>query len=319
MAGGYQGFVVTRNLDETIDRNALNNLGGSPIADDLALFDNNGRNFSSIDVTIENINSTTNYISFTDKKIVFTNGTKVSLNDTAVYYIKNSNGENEFQLSLNSNLNDTVQLDPSFVGTYKRYNEITFENITNYNKERRPALGSIPAGLNQSIKPFDSNPITDLFNAEQNVVKFRNRKDNSLISDQNFKADANFLMEGYTLIVDPDGVNNNNLTKNTGPGVFIYNINNDTKIRAFSDAQNVWVPNAGNTFLETTAKKITIGQLTLQYDTTTIQQKSGTTSNIVIKATTNSAITNTVFNFKTKVIINDEEYYICLSNSAVVT
>lgn len=323
MAGAYQGFEIKRNLEEnTIDRNALNNLGTSPIADDIVLFKNNRRNISSLVVTNNNINSVSDTIFFDNRDIVFTSGTKVILNDTNVYYVKNSNAENEFQLSVNSNLSDTVELSNSFSGTYFRSDEVTFENITNYRKKRRAVLtGSTSdifvAGFN-SPSVFETQVNNNIIAIEDKLTNFKSIKIDSILTDVSFTTDINFNKEGHTLITDPDNINNLNLTANSGPGLFIYNYATNTVIRAFSDSQNVWKKNDANTYLETTAKKITIGTLTVQSNSIVLDQKSGSSSNLVIQASTPSNITTSVFRHKLKILVNGEEYFLCLSNTAAV-
>jgi hypothetical protein len=326
MAGGYQGFEIKRNLEENpVDINALNNLGVAPIADDISLFKNNRRNVSFIEVANSNINSTSDFISFADKNIdytndvVFTNGTRVLLNNNSVYYVKNSNGETEFQLSTKSDLSDTVQLSNSFSGTYFRSDEVTVNNISNYKKRRRAVAVTTSGELAVfEAANFEPNIDQSILKIEDNLTRYKTTRESSIIKDRNFTSDVDFNQEGHTLILDPDGSNDNSLTVNTGPGLFIYNFVSNTKIRAFSDSQNVWEPNLANTYLQTSSKKITVGSLSIESNVITIEEKSGTSPALVINAASAANITNTVFTHKVKALINGEEYYICLSNSAAV-
>lgn len=327
MAGQYQGFVIVRNLEENpIDRNALNNLGGSPIADDINLFINNRRNVSTLSVALSNINTTTNKISYIDREIVYTNGTKViHKTDGLVYYIKNSNGLNEFQLSDDELLQSTVALNSTFVGDYERSDEVTFENITNLKRTRRPAITQTNDQQNFYLPDAFSTVVKDQIAAsENNIDNYLNVKSNALISNKTFLSDINFYNFGHFRITDPDGLNDTSLSTTSNPGIFIYNPATGAKVRAFSDTQNVWENNIDSTYLQTTATKITMGALKIESPTSvfTIQQKAGSTENIVISATTPSNITtiepNAVFRFKTKVSINGEDYFLCLSNTAVV-
>ena len=327
MAGQYQGFVIVRNLEENpIDRNALNNLGGSPIADDINLFINNKRNVSTLSVALSNINSTTNKISYVDRDVVYTTGTKViHKTDGLIYYIKNSNGLNEFQLSEDELLQTTVPLNSTFVGDYERSDEVTFENITNLKKTRRLAINQTNDQKDPYIPDAFSAVVKDEIAAsENNIDNYLNVKSNALVSDKTFSSDINFYNVGHFRITDPDGLNNTNLSTTSGPGIFIYNSVSGTKVRAFSDTQNVWENNIGSTYLQTTASKITMGALKIESPSSvfTIQQKTGSTQDIVISATTPTNITtiepNAVFRFKMKISINDEDYFLCLSNTAVV-
>lgn len=318
MAGVYQGFVVNRNLEENvIDRNALNNLGGTPIADDINLFKNNGRNVSSITVTEANINTVTDTISFTDRNVVFTNGTRVVFNDSAIYFVKNSNAENSFQLSTSSNLSTTVNLDASFAGVYSRSDEITFENITNYSKIRRPAIINSSQSVDGSgIYPFSTDVIERLDDLENYLSYYKNIRQKAILSNENFIFDENLRTEGHSLIFDPDGVNNSGLSKTAGPGLFIYDPNTSTRVRAFSDTQNVWTANPANTYLETTARKITTGIITIAATNLVIEYKPGSTTPLVNTISPAANITTAVFTHKAKTIINGEEFFLCLSNTA---
>lgn len=329
MTGKLQGFVIERNLEETpVSLTAINNLGEAPIADDISLFKNNKRNVSTISVIESNISTLTNYITIPTATSVFTNKTRVS-KDGIFYYIKNSNGINRFQLSNDINLISTVALNNQFVGTYTRSDEITFENFTNYAKTRRPSIENLPRGLGitteTAVGEFTANVKEKIANFEEYVNFFKNLKFNSVVKTESFNTDIDFLNEGHLSIIDPDGVNNNSLTANSGPGVFIYNAATGSKIRAFSDSKNVWEPNPANTYLQTTARKITTGVLTViantvASNTVKIEQKPGSTENILIQTVTPITISedliNSAFNHKVRVIINGEDYFLCLSNTA---
>lgn len=325
MSGAFQGFVINRNLEENpIDRNALNNLGESPIADDIALFKNNKRNTSVLVVANSNINSISDVISFNNTEFVYTNKTKVIFGSNT-YYVKNSNGKDSFQLSTNPDLSTTVELSNNFAGTYARSDEITFDNIANLSKIRRAAITSVVESVETSFQPFSTDVIENLNAFEFNLDNYNGIRENAVLRNQNYIFNTNLSKNGYTLIEDPDGVNNLSLSANSGPGLFVYNFISNTNIRAFSDSQNVWKPNEDltpNTYLETTAKKITTGQLTLNVANVVIQQKAEGTSTLVINASTLSNITtsgsNPVFTHKAKVIINNEEYFLCLSNTSTV-
>lgn len=334
MTGKLQGFVIRRNLEEVPNSfNAVNNLGESPIASDISLFKNNKRNVSTLSFDITNLNLVTNYIFFPNRSNVFSNGTKVLYNSIVYYYVKNSNGINSFQLSNDPGLVSTVILNVEFVGTLARSDEITFENITNYAKNRRQAITARSAGAAAdiggtfSIEPFTTNVQEQVLAFEDNLNFFKNLKNNSVVKTQNFNTGGDFLSQGHLVISDPDGVNNLSLTANSGPGIFIYNAASGTKLRAFSDTKNVWAANIANTFLETTARKITVGRLsvianTVASNTVIIQQKPGSSENLVVTTVTPIDVTDNVntsaFNHKLKVTINGEEYSLCLSNTALM-
>jgi hypothetical protein len=314
-----QGYVTNRNLEETqTGLTAINNLGDAPIGADISLLKNNLRNTSSITVVNSNINSTTNTIKFVDRDVVFSTGTKVVLNNDQTLYIKNSNGKDSFQLSGTPTLQSTLTLSNTYSGTYVRSDAITFENITNYSKKRResvetlsdsvPAVGSYSANVQEQITAF-----------QRNIDFYNSVKANAYLTNNNIITDIDFQNEGQTLVLDPDNVNLSGISLESGPGLFIYNFVTDTKVRAFSDFKNVWRSNLTDTYLETSAKKITVGSLSLKKDDViNIDQRAGTTPNIVIQGVTPVNITTSAFTHTTKILINGEEYFLCLANTDVI-
>lgn len=321
-----QGFVIRRNLEEnTNDRNALNNLGTSPIADDIALFKNNKRNVSTLTVLGPNIDTSTNYIRYNDRDVVFTNGTKITNASGAVFYVKNSNGINQFQLSTNPDLLVTLVLDNSYIGTYTRSDEITGDNIRNLKLRRRPVLlnrNDDAGAIEDIVEPFSANVKEKIEAFEYYYDNFRNLRNNSIIRNKNFTTDLDFLNNGHVTIQDPDNYNVTfTLTASAGPGIFIYNPVSGSKIRAFSDTQNVWKESVDTLYLETTANTIVTGTLTLTNTSITIQRKAGSTQPLTIQGAVSPITTSgasPVFTHKVKTTINGEEYFLCLSNSATV-
>lgn len=317
-----QGYVTNRNLDETqVGLGVLDNLGDAPIGNDIALFKNNLRNTSSIDVSNSNINSVSNTIKIPGSEIVFGSGTKVFFNNYYTYYIKNSNGKDTFQLSSLANLETTVSLSNSFSGTYVRTDAITPENIRNYAKKRRPANELATEFDNNTFIPqFTINVSETINNLEKNLDSFNSVRINAYITNNDIITDLNFLNQGHTIINDPDNLNDLGVSKTAGPGIFVYNFVANTIIRAFSDTQNVWAPNLANTYLETTAEKITVGSLKVtKDDIITIEQKAGTNPALVTQGVSSLGITDRDFTHTVKVLINGEEYFLCMSNSSVVS
>lgn len=93
MASSVQGFVKSANLKENqLDRQALNNLGTAPIADDISLFINNQRNTDSLFVNRNEYDSITDLITIVNdndadseqRSGVFTNGDRVSVSELVV-------------------------------------------------------------------------------------------------------------------------------------------------------------------------------------------------------------------------------------------
>ena len=317
-----QGYVTNRNLDETqVGLGVLDNLGDAPIGNDIALFKNNMRNTSSITVSASSINSVSNTIKIPGSEIVFGSGTKVFFNNFYTYYIKNSNGKDTFQLSAVPNLDTTVTLNSGFAGTYVRSDAITPENIRNYTKKRRPANELATAFNNNTTIPSFTIDVSNTINiVEKNIDAFNSVKINSYSTNNNIVTDLNFLNQGHTVINDPDNLNNLGVSKTSGPGLFIYNFVTDNIIRAFSDTQNVWQKNLANTYLETTAEKITVGSLKVtKNDIITIEQKAGTSPVLLTQGVSSLGITDRDFTHTVKVLINGEEYFLCMSNSSVVS
>lgn len=315
-----QGYVTNRNLEETqTGLTAINNLGTAPIGADISLFKNNLRNTSSITVVNSNIDSTTNTIRFTDRDVVFGTGTKVVLNNDQTLYIKNSNGKDSFQLSLLANLQTTVTLSNNYSGTYVRSDAITFENITNYSKKRRESV-EITSDVAPNVGPFTADVQQQIVAFQRNIDLYNSVKANAYLTNNDIITDIDFQNEGQTTIYDPDNVNLSGISLDSGPGLFIYNFVTDSKVRAFSDFKNVWKSNLTDTYLETSAKKITVGSLSLKKDDAiNIDQRAGTTPNIVIQGVSPVNVTTSNFTHATKVFINGEEYFLCLSNTDIMT
>lgn len=314
-----QGYVTNRNLEETqTGLTAINNLGDAPIGADISLLKNNLRNTSSITVVNSNIDSTTNTIKFVDRDVVFGTGTKVVLNNDQTLYIKNSNGKDSFQLSGTPTLQSTLTLSNTYSGTYVRSDAITFENITNYSKKRRESVETVSDSVS-NIGSYAVNVQEQIAAFQKNIDFYNSVKANAYLTNNNIVTDIDFQNEGQTVILDPDNVNLSGISLESGPGLFIYNFVSNTKVRAFSDFKNVWRSNLTDTYLETSAKKITVGSLSLKKDDAiNIDQRAGTTPNIVIQGVTPVNITTSNFTHTTKILVNGEEYFLCLANTDVI-
>jgi hypothetical protein len=320
MANAFQGFERVKNLEENLlDRDALNNLGSTPIGDDINLLKNNKRNISSITVSSQNINVSSSTVYFTNKDIVFSNRTKIIVNG-ATYYVKNSDGKTNFQLSSNVNLSDTVAGANLPVGPYIRSDEITKQNFMNFSPRRRaPVEGrdqsSAGAGGGaEGDSPLSTSVKQNILNYETKIDAFVAIRNNSLRKNASFLGNRNLETEGFCLITDPDNVNSTGLS-NTGPGLFIYNPDTNSGVRAFSSNENVWVKNLANTYLETSATKITIGDLFMSKEIVLEGRSGGLIAQTVTLANISLSETGSVFTHKVPVEINGETYFLCLTNS----
>ena len=155
-----QGFRRDLNFGEPInDTNALNNLGGAGIANDLRIIQNNLRNKDVLTWTAapgatgDNYDSATGIFKFPDVDLIFTNDDEVtpatdvlSLSDVTVgvltagttYFVVSSDGQTQFGLS------ERPSTDPLGVSTitgaiqpyasidFVRSVPVTFENTQNF-------------------------------------------------------------------------------------------------------------------------------------------------------------------------------------------
>jgi hypothetical protein len=315
MTLSFQGFTKKNNLSEAFfDRTIFNNLAGAPEGSDIALLFNNKRNTSSL--TITNANIVGNTVVIPGASAVFSNRTPIKINSSSTqYYVKNSDGINTFQLSTSSDLSTTV--DPLGAGTYIRSDEITLDNISNFSLKRRAATsgtvgdfssGGTSAGSSSIIGT--TTPKALLASLEANLAFYTFRKTNTLNKKSNFLGRKTLKTNGVTIIKDPDGLIQVQGITNSGPGLFIYNAETNSGIRAFSSNANPWLdPNNG--YLESTALQITMGKLTISNASgIVLQAKNGATlSSDVSPAQSINAAT---FTHKVPVTINGETYYLCV-------
>lgn len=387
MATLEQGFEIIKNLSESEqDAAILNNLGTSPIAQDLTLMRNNLRNISTVIVTNNNIgnntvfflntrkaltaniasgnviyventvniqlnqlvfygnsfltgtfvsgiNSVANYVNLdcdenssnvvasevgagsiitfsSSTSAVFSNKTKVTVGSNT-YYVKDSDGESFFSLSLNANLEGTVATANIPSGLYVRSDAVSKNNIVSFCATRRPERPDYitenwPYGF---LFPY-STTVNVLSKLDENVNYFYFVKDRSFLKNRSIISTKQIDTDGVFKIKDPGGMNNTGLS-NTSPGLFIYNPTTNTGTRAFSDSTNVWNENVGNTYLETTANQITVGTLYFNVNNLIVNNKTGYT---LFSNNTNTLVTSS-FNYKVPVVINGETYYLCLANN----
>jgi len=321
MAGGaFQGFAVKNNLAESSnDRQIITNLGGSPLGDDITLFYNNKRNKSSMTVGLSNIVGS--YIRFDEDltPAVFSNKTKLIVDDE-VYYVRDSNGFNEFRLSTSEDLEQLVDLPP--VGTYNRSDEVTLENISNFSKIRRSTdvnavqTETLTGFLNQSQGILGSTTPTALLTAaEENLDFYRFRNTKAITRLTNFLSPTPSVINGYVRVQDVDNLNSTGLN-DVKPGVFIYNPATGGGVRAFSSNDNPWSQN--ESYLESSTNKINIGTLrsaTWVTGTTYTARPFSITlknSNIAPTVTETTIVSKNNFTHKVPVVINNETYYLCL-------
>lgn len=310
MAIAFQGFAIKENLSESEnDRAVLNNIGGSPIGDDITLLFNNNRNTSELVITEADRQGFE--IVIETSLAVFANKTKVQVNGLT-YYVKNSNGINRFFLSADSDLISDV-LPP--IGTYVRSDEITFSNIENFSRTRRnPDVNRVDVDtqlgfLNNSSTStlLSSNTVKQQLESTERNIDFYNFRSNSSVKiNKNFLSFRIAEIGGAVIIKDIDGLNDSGLT-NTSPGLFIYNAETNSGIRAFSSADNPW--SAVGSDLEVESNSITVKNLNFLSSSIIINSKN---SAVLAEDITSANIDNTSFTHKVPITVNGEVFFLCL-------
>lgn len=301
-----QGYRKDLNLVETvIDQDALDNLGGAGMSQDLSIIQNNLRNISTVSYsTVSNgffdFGSSSTFV-FTNDDIV-TVSADVNVGSTTLsagtyYYVCNSNAENRFKLSTTS----------SSVG----FNTITVTSVspTNFYFIRKDAV--YQSNLINFIRPDiqDTTEFSYFSGASVNrafdVSQFNNDIAKYLINtkyktNQDSTSTLNdFKYEGTVTVNDPVSLNVDSvgLSSTKSPGVFIGNT------RAFSSDNNPW--NQVGTALSTSSNQVSVGELFFSNDIyiTGINTESATSTAV------------TTFTHKLPVVINGETYYLLLKTS----
>jgi len=308
MAKQNQGFRKDSNLQETSDETrSLNILGGSGIADDLRILQNNLRNTSTLSFnTAVGAAISSGYFYFGPiSEFVYTNddivgvktditvGVGVTLYKDNTYYICNSNTENQFKLSTTPSTVGVNTITVSSVSSsfdFIRKDPVDKENIINLVK---PNI--------QNTEEF--NYLGQLsINGAFNEVAAANEIARYLItkkykSNQNTVSPNDINVEGSIKMNDPENFNAGTaqLSDARSPGIFI----DDT--RAFSSDNNPWTQ--VGTALSTLSSSVSIGELYFANDITI--------TGIGTESATDVAVTT--YTHKLPVVINGETYSILLS------
>ena len=264
MAIQNQGYRKDLNLDETtIDTQALNNLAGAGIANDLRIIQNNLRNTS----TLAYVSNSNGFFTFPDSiEAIFTNddvvsvGTTVSIGSTTLepsidYFICNSDGESQFKVSTTSSTSavgvSTVVISgaPSPLAfDIIRKNPVHKENLRNY----------IPPEVQDAFGQFswtsDLNGVFDSTAGNIDSAKyFIGRKYQNGVD---LTTNREIKYEGTVTSADPANLNSgtSGLANPKSPGVFI----GDT--RAFSSNDQPWTETGSS--LQTQSSEVSVGDLT---------------------------------------------------------
>lgn len=322
---GVQGYVKALNLVETNqDRQALNNLGGAPIADDIALFINNTKNESVLLIKTTEYNSLSGTIIINNitleesdtRSAVFTDRDKVqirALNNSpisSILYIKESNGVNTFNLSTKSDLSDTFIFFPSEDFLVVRSDEVTLANLKNI--ALIVSRDTIGAGVSTTDNSQDNyDPIENFNAAFDELYSFLDIAN----YDQTFKyitardiaTNLPIAVEGVVSIEDPSNTIVTEGIIASSPGLYLTdpnsNINNIGRVRAFSSNSNPWTDDYAGT-LSTDAVSVTTGELILS---------NGLKVSGLTITNTSGTVSSSNFKYKVKVNINGIDYYLCLT------
>lgn len=302
MARQNQGFRKDLNLIENEnDTQTLNILGGSGIADDLRIIQNNLRNISTIGYS-----SISNGFFFfgSNNRFVYTNDDVVTVSvDIMVgvttlyssqdYYVCNSDGRTKFKLStspssIGINTINVVSVSSTNFNFIRR-NPVSQENVINFIKPQIQDSNNFTyigsRTINQAIADVQSNN-----DEAEYTIQSKYKKNADTISDQDI------VIEGSVTIDDPAKLNTGSagLADPKSPGIFI----GDT--RAFSSNNNPWTK--VGTALSTLSSSVSINELYFG-------------NNIAISGISTVSATRvavTTFTHKLPVNINGDIYYLLL-------
>jgi hypothetical protein len=301
-----QGFRKDSNLQETTNETqALNNLGGAGIANDLRILQNNLRNTSTLSFnTAVGAAISSGYFYFGSiSEFVFTNddvvgvrtditvGVGVTLYKDNTYYVCNSNTEDKFKLSTTPSTVGVNTITVSSVSSsfdFVRKNPVYKENILNIIRPNTQDDGFNYLGGSSINNAFDS------IAASNETAKYLITK--KYKSNENTVSPNDINIEGSIKINDPENFNagTTQLSDSKSPGIFI----GDT--RAFSSDNNPWTQ--VGTELTTLSSSVSIGELYFANDITITGISTESASSVAV----------TTYTHKLPVVINGETYYILL-------
>ena len=304
MAIQNQGYRKDLNLEETtVDTQALNNLAGAGIADDLRIMQNNLRNTSILEYnTITNgffdFGAASIFV-YTDDDVVSVASTvsigSTTLEPTVDYYVCDSDGETKFKLSTTSSSSAvgfstiTISGTPSpLVFDFIRKDPVHKNDLINFIEPERQDIEhfSWPDNLNATFSSTQT--------AQEEAKYFVTRK---YKGNEDTTTNKEIKFEGIVSSKDPANLNSggSGLADPKSPGVFI----GDT--RAFSSNDQPW--NESGSDLVTESDQVSIGELTFLGD---IKIEG-------ITPTTQTATAVTNWTHKVPIVIDGETFYILMT------
>lgn len=319
------GYDQARNLAESVDdRQALNNLGGGSIADDIFIFRNNTNNFSELEWRYETLGSsivgnkflfpTSLLATYTNNDPVYVSGTSLgSLSPDQLYYVVQYNpksGARSNQISFGLSL--TVDGSLVALGSitshliFTRNDFVSQDNIINIARpqSRNTFLTQTNAEVDTT---YGVNNYNQGFSAlEENVDRFSFLSTQKYTSNKSLATSNIINTQGSITASDPAVHNTSQVKLNevNSPGVYITDPFSDifeiSKTRAYSSDNQPWVQ--GATSLDTKSSQVNIGDLYFEND---IKFAS-------IDAFNTESGEASSFTHKIPIIIDGVEYFILL-------
>jgi hypothetical protein len=307
------GHILDFNLSEltsfTKDSNAIDNLGGTGISEDIRLLVNNTSNVSNL-LSSEYIVDGFRVKITNPARIAFSNRTVITVDDI-LCVVTESNAVDSFVLRRVST-NEIVI--PS--GNMIRRDQITFETFDNLDKIRTPSTvpqtqsgisnllsenssvdenGNISGG--NDIYDFNITGYIDEVDQTISIYNFKRSQSIDLTTDNTIS--DNFRVDGVIYIEKLDEFGNQVLAQNeilpTDPGVFI--VRDGEEKRAFSDMSNPWDDTTNAGYISTVSDKASV---------TSLEISEPDIIGISIETVTATAISTATH--RIPVVINGERY-----------
>lgn len=316
MAQGYIQILNLRESDsEAKDTNALNNLGGTGIANDIRLFSNNLLNKTTITASSFTVDGNKYVVLNTSiYQTAFSNRTTVTHNGETLTVV-NSNGVDRFRLKDADGV--IITPNPSF--DIVRSDIVRLTNIVNLIPSGIPTdqtatvlsdEGSISVSESSiSIAGQSTDRITleELFaRIEGTIDKYRYDRTFSIVTDTPQEFNRRLRYRSTITVTNDNAVDlpTSQGTTDNAPGIFIAS---DTDAqRAFSNNNNPWSSTVlGSGYMLTSASKATISTLIV----TNPDFESLSTSTILPSDVVDD------YTHKIETLINGETYYLLCSDN----
>lgn len=322
---GIRGYIVDNNLRESEnDRQALNNLGGAPIADDIALFVNNTNNRSILSIREDEYNSATDTIEIINtsqeeaitRSGVFTDGDRVQIIDfngeiiQRAAFIINSDTERSFQVSLSQEgdvYSIPIPQNPSgnFVVDFVRDDTVTFENLRRLGIERSTI--DIDSD-DRDTTAVDVGNYAGEFSSIDDIISLSNFiAQDKYVSTRAKNTDQLLRTEGAVIIADPSDTILSEGIVDTSPGLYLSdprsNPDNIEITRAFSSSSNPWQDDNQGT-LSTQSIDVTAGNLILE---------NGIDIEGISEVSSSGNVDSANFTHKVRITVDGVDYFLCLN------